>query len=193
MKSAALGFRLHTGWASAVAWAGPRDEPQLIDRRRIELAGDEARFVYHRAQEAARAKAPALIQRVRESADENARQALKEMIEAVRAAGFEPRAAAVAVGAAAVPDDLDRILASHALVHGAEGALYREAVVRGAEANGLRIARVPARQLQARAATALGIAETAIPARLVETGRRVGRPWAVDQKEATLLAWIALT
>src|SRR5947209_4124817 len=46
MKSApaVLGLRAHSGWAALVALAGPADAPQVVDRRRIEMAeGEEAK------------------------------------------------------------------------------------------------------------------------------------------------------
>jgi hypothetical protein len=193
--SAALGFRLHTGWAAVVAWAGPPREPRLLDRRRIELLDphDEGgRFVYHRAQELPRARAETLIAKTRANAEAHARAALREVLAAVSAQGLAAETAVVAVGASRLPDDLDKILASHTLVHSAEGALYRGAVVAAAEARGLKVHEVPAKELEARAASALGVAPAKIPARLAATGKLVGRPWSADQKEATLLAWIAL-
>src|SRR5260221_11196878 len=37
MKNATLGFRVHSGWAVAVALCGPLDSPLVIDRRRLQL------------------------------------------------------------------------------------------------------------------------------------------------------------
>ncbi len=37
MTRATLGFRVHSGWAAAVALCGPLDAPVVVDRRRIQL------------------------------------------------------------------------------------------------------------------------------------------------------------
>ena len=51
---AALGFRVHTGWAAAVVLAGPSTAPRVIDRRRFNLVEEtdhDSVFVYHAAAE----------------------------------------------------------------------------------------------------------------------------------------------
>jgi hypothetical protein len=78
------------------------------------------------------------------------------------------------------------------LVHAAEGELYRRVLVRACEACGIRALPIPAKEIELRAAGALGIAPAGLPARLAALGKHAGRPWARDQKESALAAWIAL-
>jgi hypothetical protein len=56
----------------------------------------------------------------------------------------------------------------------------------------LRVARVPKRELTARAAATLKRSPPALAARVQELGRGFGAPWGADQKAATLLAWLLL-
>jgi hypothetical protein len=51
---------------------------------------------------------------------------------------------------------LAAILASHALIHTADGNHFRDALAHGCQAMGLRVARIPQRELVAHAAAALG-------------------------------------
>jgi hypothetical protein len=87
---------------------------------------------------------------------------------------------------------LEAILRSHPLIHAAEGELYREAVARASEELGMRVLRIPARDLQTRAAKALGMDANALRARLAALGKASGRPWGAEQRECALAAWMAL-
>src|SRR5689334_9795589 len=63
--SAALGFKLHTGWAMLVAVAGTPAKFEILLSSRIELLppGDAIpRFMYHRAAEISLTQATKLIQ-----------------------------------------------------------------------------------------------------------------------------------
>jgi hypothetical protein len=51
---------------------------------------------------------------------------------------------------------------------------------------------VPANALAGRAAVAAGLTPARLTARLAAMGKASGKPWAADQKQATLAAWIAL-
>ena len=63
---AALGFRLHTGWAAVVAAAGQPGKIEVLLRSRIELLppdGSIPRFVYHEAAALDASGAAALVKR----------------------------------------------------------------------------------------------------------------------------------
>jgi hypothetical protein len=160
---AAIGFSVHTGWAAAVVLGAG---PQILARVRIELADQDhdARFVYHAAAE--RGGAEARIRRAEQTARERAEAGLCEVV------------TRHAVDVAALPapkrtlPDLATILAAHPLLHAAEGELYRRAI--------------------ADACAALGLAVVTPSPRALAVGK-VGAPWGKDQKDATALAWAALT
>jgi hypothetical protein len=88
---------------------------------------------------------------------------------------------------------LATILASHALIHSAEGEFYRDAILAAAK----RL-NIPAHRLQAADALPYLAAQTAIgEARMTKMltamGKTIGRPWTSDEKLATLAAWSLLT
>src|SRR5438552_817469 len=144
---AALGFRLHTGWVAVMAWGGPVDRPEFLERRRIELvdpAERDAAFVYHAAEDLPPAKAEAFLQRTAAQVEERARQALAELISALHARGRTVSGAAVPVGATTVPREIEAVLRSHTMVHAAEGQLYRLAIEHAAEAHDVPVTAVPA-------------------------------------------------
>jgi hypothetical protein len=190
---AALGFRSHTGWAVMVAMTGPPSSPRVAYRCRIELGGPGVpRFVYHAAQEAGLAKAPRIVRLAQTTAGRAATQAMREAIAKLEADGLMVVAGGVLTGSMRVPKALDAILASHPLLHAAEGELFREALVTGCKAGGIRLRDVPERELWTRAEQRLGLKRAVLQRRLVEFGGAAGRPWAQDQKLAALTAWLAL-
>jgi hypothetical protein len=88
--------------------------------------------------------------------------------------------------------DLAAILASHALIHTAEGEFYRDALVGAAEAMGISTARLKAAQALSHVAMQTDMSEAAMTKALTEMGKTVGRPWTSDEKLATLAVWSLL-
>ncbi len=190
---AALGFRAHTGWAVLVALGGPVASPVVVHRSRIELGDSKVpRFVYHEAREAGLAKAPQLVRLAKQVAHEAAERAIGQAIAGLNSDGWRVVAGNVLVGSARVPTALESILASHALIHAAEGELFRSALLAGCVASGLRTGTAPEREIWNQGADVLGLDEGALRKRLDLMGRAAGRPWGMDQKFAALAAWVVL-
>jgi hypothetical protein len=185
MTPAAIGFRTHSGWASAVTIAGESARLRVVDRRRIELIpdGTEAAQVYHAVVGLPLAEAERKIAAVRAQAQGLARQALERLAGELARQGCELVAAGLVLGSGRPPDSLEAVLAAHTLIHMAEGELYRGVLLEAAEASGLRTGGLPAREL----------ATHPLRHRALAIGEGAGRPWGADQKDATLVALVALT
>ena len=155
---------------------------EVVLRDRAELAdptGRVRRNVYQRARGLGTAAAAKLVAAAERIAAEQAVAALKHIAEE-----HDVRASGVVVGAfRGAP--LESILASHALAHAAEGRLYQEALLRGAEACGLDAIAVPKKSIWEEGGDELR-------RRIDELRKELGPPWAEDQKLAALAAWIAL-
>jgi hypothetical protein len=189
----AIGLKTHTGWAAAVALAGPPAAPEIVAKRRIDLAltFDEG-AVYHKGQELLPADAEAFIRSSEERLTGLAREALRALAVEVRAARGEPEQTVVVGGSGRPLPPLASILKSHPLVHAAEAELYRRVLLRASEASGIPARQVPGAELAALAAAALGGSPAALAARLAALGRASGRPWTQDQREAAMAAWCGL-
>jgi hypothetical protein len=87
---------------------------------------------------------------------------------------------------------LDKILASHALIHTADGELFREALLHASARCGLHDFRIKERELLDCAGKALHFKPANLMRRVTELGRSLGSPWSQDEKFATLVAWLAL-
>jgi hypothetical protein len=193
VRRAALGFRSHTGWAAVVALSGPSDAPSVVAKRRVDLATTfEAGAVYHVSQGLPVAKADALLRSSERAFTAAAGASIAALEAELRDLGLEPIGSAVVAGGAKPLPALEAILKSHALVHAAEGELYRRVLVRASEACAIPAAFVSADDLDARVAGAAGIPERRVVSWLAEIGKASGKPWARDQKEAALAAWYAL-
>ena len=192
---AALGFRLHTGWAALVAIAQP-DKIEVVLRRRVELLpadGSIPRFMYHTAAEMDdSAEAAALVERAAGAAEKTAVAAVRETVDELRRMKIAVKTAGIPTGSTAVPEDLDRILKAHPLIHAAEGALFQTAVARGCTECGLKITTVREKELLDRAAEACGTEPVRFRKSLDELRKTAGPPWSVDQKTAAAAALLAL-
>jgi hypothetical protein len=102
------------------------------------------------------------------------------------------RTCAVVVGTWPGGARLESILASHALVHAAEGRLYQSVLLQSAESRGLDTIAIPQRSIWEQGEAALGVARDDLRRWIDQLRREVGPPWAQDQKLAALAAWIAL-
>jgi len=190
----ALGWKAHTGWAVVVALADPGSGLEIVAKRRIEMASTfDSGAVYHAARKLPFPSAEAFVVSSEERLERVARGAISALAAELGTAGWELAASVIASGTGKALPPLEAILESHALVHAAEGELFRRILANASESCRISSAFVPARELPSRAARAAGISEVRLAARLASLGKASGRPWAQDHKEATLAAWVALS
>src|SRR5262249_53876475 len=87
---------------------------------------------------------------------------------------------------------LGSILASHALIHTADGELFRDALAAASGSLRLPLTRVREREVRDQASAALRLSLGRLDDRLRILGRKLGPPWRQDEKLATLAAWLVL-
>jgi hypothetical protein len=194
VQRAALGWSVHTGWAVMVAVSGPAS-PAVIDRQRIQMMPQRdvklPRFVYHAAQ-LKPADGARLVREATELSWTNTKAAIEAAAAALRARGYDVVASGIIVGNKRLEAPLATIIESHALIHTAEGQLFRDAVRRASESVKLPVVEVGAKELDARAAKSLRLSDAALAAQLTRIGSAAGRPWSKDHRQACLAALIAL-
>ena len=185
------GFAIHTGWAAAVLVGGNAQDPVVVDRRRVTLCPEALpRQVYHAAQDMPPAKAALLVREVHEAVGQLTDLVLDEL------AGIaKPHGTLVGVGVTGFPRDvptLEKVLASHALLHLAEGELYRGAICDAADARGLAIVPIHPKHGISETAHALGAAPEPFAQRLAALRADLGAPWQADHRLATAAGLAAL-
>ena len=193
--SAALGFRVHSGWAALVAVTGPLKSFAVIDRNHIPLADPAIKGSvqpYHAAEPRPFADAERLIHRCIDSSRNLAYIELRKALDDLHRKGYRARACGLLLASGRPLPDLAATLASHALIHTAEGQLFRDAVTHAAQRCELPMLKLKERELLDHAAIRLGISATEVPHRLTALGRSLGPPWRQDEKYAALVAALAL-
>jgi hypothetical protein len=191
----ALGLRAHSGWAALVAVAGSAAGIEIVARRRIELADPAlpgSKQPYHVAEGRPPHEARALLDRLEASTEGLARKAFDEVLRELAGESRKPRVCGLLAASGRPLPALESILASHALIHAADGEHFRNALSRASEHFRLRVLRIREKEVLERASGALALSAEALGRRLAELGRAVGPPWTQDQKLAALAGWIAL-
>ncbi|HSF14197.1 MAG TPA: hypothetical protein VLK65_01440 [Vicinamibacteria bacterium] len=193
--TAALGFAPHSGWAAVVAVAGDAGHPTVVYRGRIEMADStrrDSRQPYHAVESLP------LVEAERRLADFSA-SALRLAVGSVSKIADELRAKNSPIEAAGILDssgrkggNLEAILASHALIHTADGDHFREALEAACQRSDLRVVRVRKSDLLTRALAVLGTSSSKLEEAVRAMGKPFGPPWGADQKSAALLAWLLL-
>ena len=101
---------------------------------------------------------------------------------ALRSQGHEVAACGVVLGSGKALPGLEGILASHVLIHMAEGEMFRDVLVWAAQEHRLTYTGVREKGLDATALQRIG-----------SFGKLIGPPWTQDQTYATVAALMALT
>ena len=195
MTRAALGLRAHSGWAALVAvTASPALE--IVERQRIEL-GDPAvagpKQPYHEAEGRPIGQARRIVGAYAGEARRRAKETLRSVIGDLHRRGLKVSDCALLTASGRPLPDLERILASHALIHSADGELFREALLEAVLSQRLRPTRVTEKTLLSQASEALGAPPGALQRAVAEAGKALGPPWTQDQKLAALAAWLCLS
>ena len=189
----AFGLKAHSGWAALVAVGKPDGDFVVVDRRRIELVEDErAKQPYHAAEELKPDAARDVVEGGVEAAHRIAAREVRASVKRERQRGNEVTARAVLVANPMPAWSIEEILAVHFRMHKAEGALFRDALVRATKACGLRLVAIPEKQLTRHAEKALGTPVSRLVKKVATLGKAVGPPWGKDQKDAALAALVAL-
>jgi hypothetical protein len=190
-----LGFVVHSGWAVVVIVGGVPGAARVLLRERVELADAPlagSKQPYHDIEGRPLPEVRARLALFEESANRLALAALRSLTQAVRTMGAEARAAGILASSGRGGATLEATLASHALIHTADGNHFRDALGHGCEALGLAVTRVTQRDLTTRASATLRKSPQAVAATLASLGRGLGAPWGADQKAAALLGLLLL-
>ena len=195
VQTAAIGFRVHSGWAAVVVVCGPADAPVVVDRRRIELVKKFTytfRQPYHTAEKMPLADAVKFIRGVQSDAKRLAASSLRSLQEDLAQGEFKIVRAALLLASGRPLPRLEQILASHALIHTADGELFRDGLRAACAARDLPVQAVKEKELFGLASKVLGVEPAALKRRVAALGKLLGPPWGQDEKFAALGAWLSV-
>jgi hypothetical protein len=194
MKQAAIGVRMHSGWGALVAVSNNAGTVEVIQRLRVVITPLGTRGgnqPYHFA------KSLELPEAERFLGDyfvASKRLGLAAVQDLVRELGGQYRVvgSAVLLASGRPLPPLSRILASHALIHAAEGEFFREVFSKACESLDLTVTGFQERSLDESVQTTFGKGATRMRQQVAALGRSLGPPWTQDQKMAALAALVVL-
>lgn len=194
-QAVALGLRAHSGWAALVAVAGSPAEPIILRRQRIETADDRiagSRQPYHAAKALPPETAETFIRQCRESSTSLAIRSLNASVTQLTQSGVTVMGTAILLAAGRALPPLPAILRSHALIHTAEGELFREVLVDASIHCSLEVTKLRERDVWDMAATVCGLPVEDLRKSIGHLGKSLGPPWRLNEKLAALAGWIIL-
>lgn len=196
MKQAAVGFRVHSGWAVVVVVCLENRAPVVLERKRAHLVKTFSytfRQPYHTAEKMPLTDAREFVSQVQAEAQQLAHRVVFEMQSNLENLKIKLTRGNLLLASGRPLPELEKILASHALIHTADGELFREAIMHGCARCGLKMESVKERELLESAGKALHGKPAQLMRRVTKLGKPFGAPWSQDEKFATLAAWVAMT
>ncbi len=201
-----VGVRTHSahgreegGWATYVVLRGPVTGPSILARGRMPLCDTKvegsdqpfhrpaAMFPFHRCEPMDFETAEAFVTRCTKSSQGLASRELDD----INATHGALKVCCILMGVDRSLPPLRGILASHALMHAAERAFFRDAVRDAAVQRRIATEMVREKDLPALAKRLPGT-DASQRDTLKAFGKQVGSPWAQDEKFAATAAWLGL-
>jgi len=194
MKQAAFGIRVHSGWGALVAVAGNPAAAQVLTRSRITIVDRKAGAAqpYHFAQGQSLAAAERHLAQCAASSERLAFEGLREAVDEIGRGGPAIAGCAILLASGRALPELSKVLASHPLIHTAEGEFFRQAFWKAAERLDIPVAGFRERDLEQQARSVFGKAAGHAASTIANLGKVMGPPWTADQKLATLAALLLL-
>jgi hypothetical protein len=196
VKNAAVGFRAHSGWAAMVAVAGPLTEPTVLDRRIVHLVKTFTytfRQPYHTAEKMPFSDGAKFIKNSCTEAEHLALAAIRGLKKDLEELGWNLSACGLLLASGRALPELKKILASHAVIHTADGELFRDALRNACAECDLPVIAVKEREIFDAGSSALRLKPDALKRRIAAMGKALGPPWSQDEKLSALAAWVSLT
>ncbi len=195
MKPAALGIRMHSGWGVLVAVSGDGASLEVLDRRRIVIIDPEiqgSNQPYHHAANLGLPESERYLANCAVISERLAFTAIGELLKELDARGCRIAGAAVLLASGRPLPPLAKILASHPLIHTAEGEFFRNAASRACERLKTPVTAIRERELEQQAKFSLGTAASRVQRTISTLGVSLGPPWTKDHKTAALAAAMIL-
>jgi len=169
--------------------------PVVLQRRKLLLVGTFSytfRQPYHTAEKMPLGDAAEFVRGVETESRELALSGLRALEKELDSADYKVRGCALLLASGRKLPEFEKILASHALIHTADGELFREAIRRCCARAKLPLAAIKERELLAAASKRLNKRPEFLNRQVAALGKSLGPPWTQDEKLATLAAWLTL-
>ena len=196
MQPAALGFRVHSGWTCLVAVAIEKGQPVILVRQRPHLVATFSytfRQPYHTAEKMTLDEAKIFLAQQRKDARRLAFAAIRTAQSEVAQQGFMLTRTALLMASGRPLPELPKILASHSIIHTADGEFFRDALFDACSRANLPVNKLKERDLLTIASSSLLHTPAKLTQLIATLGKPLGSPWTADEKLATIAAWLTLS
>jgi hypothetical protein len=194
MKKAAAGFRVHSGWSAVVVVSVEKGLPKALRRERLQLVKTfnlKFRQPYHTAEKMRAQDAAEFIAGVKKEAEGITNQFLRGTQRELETEGYGLYRGGLLLASGRALPELEKILTSHALIHTADGELFRDVIRVACKGCALHVTVVKEKELLNECEALFSIRPTDLLRQATEMGKPFGPPWSQDEKFATLAAWLA--
>lgn len=195
MKRAAIGIRVHSGWGALVVVSGAAGTEEVIERRRVAITDPRmagAVQPYHFAVKLPSRQAEQHVAKCAAASASLALIDLRALLQQLGGRGYRVAGACILLSSGRPLPEFTRVLASHALIHTAEGEFFRHAFRAAFERLKIPVTGIRERELEAEAQAKFGKGAAKLQARIAGMGRSLGPPWTTDQKNAALAGFMVL-
>jgi len=186
---------MHSGWGVLVAVSGDAPSVEVTDRRRIVITDPTipgGNQPYHYAASLELPEAERYLGNSAAVSERLASAAVAEVVRELDARHYRIVGSAILLASGRPLPSLAKILASHPLIHTAEGEFFRHAVSQACERLKIPVMPIRERELEERAKTAFGNVASRVQRTIASLGRSIGPPWTKDHKAAALAAAMIL-
>jgi hypothetical protein len=193
MQPVAIGIRPHSGWGAVVVVAGSPGAVEVVDRRKIVITDpiiQGANQPYHFAKDLP--DPDRYLSECAAASERLAWEALREVVSEARRRQKAVAGCAILLASGRKLPALANILASHPLIHTAEGEFFRQAFRRAGERLKLEVTGIREMDLDDRSQMTFGASVKSLQREIAGLGKSLGPPWTADQKNACLAALLAL-
>jgi hypothetical protein len=195
MNRAAIGFRVHSGWAAMVAVALEHGLPVVLERRKLLLVKTFSytfRQPYHTAEKMALREAAEFVRGVEVESMGLALAGIRSLQEELGKLDYKLCGCSLLLASGRELPEFEKILLSHAMIHTADGELFRDSIRRSCTRAKLPLTGIRERDLLATASKRLHRKPQFLNRYVAAFGKSLGPPWTQDEKTSTLAAWLAL-
>ena len=190
-QTAALGFRVKSGWASVVLLTGPIGSPALRDNRMVDLSDPqfpETRQPYHATFGQLETDAKKINRRT-DIVHRITKQSITDLLSDYRRKGNSITRASLVIGSQLDPASIAN---PHIRAHALEGQLFRSALEQALNAHGIGTFILQERDAYAKAVAQLKRSYDDVRRTIQNFARSTDGPWRAEQKLAALAAWFSL-
>jgi hypothetical protein len=185
---------MHSGWGALVVISND-GALEMVERRHIVVAETNlagSKQPYHYAEKLGLKEGAEYLANCSATSGQLASDAIRKLVQDLDMREYRVEGSAILMASGRALPRLAEILASHALIHAAEGEFFRTIVHKACEDVGIAVTPLRERELDGRAKEVFGNRADQVKQRISFLGKRLGPPWTQDEKAAALAATLIL-